>query len=145
MILNHMTDQQFAFKHEINRLPHIHWFTMERSGRGWKTLEYSAEFCRVQCPIALDDILEMSLKNNETLHKIKKQFPDDVLACVVDGHLTAPSTLYQLVIDDISEEQKKAFLEYLKIYKDGNFCDYLIDIRWLDELFPEKYKELTAY
>ena len=144
--LDEITDQKFIFKTE-KEIPHIHWFEMKKSGKGWRTIRYTAEFCRVQCPIGLndDELTDMPMYNSGNLSGIKKAFPSSAFSCIVEGHMTAPSTLYQLVIDGITDKQKEDFLEYMKKYKHGIYCDYWIDTRWFDQLLIGQYELLTVY
>jgi hypothetical protein len=134
-------DQQFVFTKNVGTLPHVHWFEMKKHGKGWRTVSYTAELCKVRCPLGKENV-QLPLKNYETLSKIRKQFSDPFV-CFVDGHLTAPSTFYQLVIDDITLEQKEVFIKFLSSNHEGLCCDYHVDIKWLDEMPVDMYKTLS--
>lgn len=134
----------FTFKAENQQIPHVHWFEMKRSGRGWKTVECSADFFHLKCPLECEELTTMPLRGYETLRKIKNSFDENVFAFVVDGHLTAPSTLYQVVIEGVTEKQKEACLAHFR-RRENLYCDYLFDIRWLDQLPKDRIHELTSY
>lgn len=132
----------FIFVRNVDTLPRIHWFEMKKHGNGWQTISYTTDLCKVQFPLKTE--IRLPTKNYETLSKIKKQF-NAPFTCIVDCHLTAPSTFYQLVVEDITMEQRDSLIQYLTIHREGLYCDYHIDIKWLDDMPSEMYKTLSAY
>jgi hypothetical protein len=129
-------EQKFIFKQNNKALPHVHWFAMKKSDDAWLTTQYTATLSRVQCPVSLndDDLIPLSMEGCENLEQIRKNFHGNYLSCVVQGHLTSPSTYYQLIIDCLSPEQTEDFREYMMEHGNGIYCHYLHGIKWLDDI-----------
>jgi len=127
-------------------------FEMEKKGSGW-----SCKSARVNLgkplPVFDDERLSSLSEDNKftTLRSIKEQFGIEkylkenplVFSCVVEGHLTAPTTIFQLVIDLKEESSKNQFIEYYKNRKTTS-CSFYPEWQWVNEIPKEKYNEWKA-
>ena len=64
----------------------------------------------------------------------------NVFSCVVEGHLTAPTTIFQLVIDLKDETSKQLFIDY---YEGRNTisCQYYPQWQWVDQIPLDVYNK----
>ena len=119
-------------------------FEMKKSGRGWKCHSGRVNMRR-SFPVFGDNVLPMDdLKDFSTLSKMKTQFGAEenpnVFSCVVEGHLTTPTTIFQLVIDLKDETSKQLFIDY---YNERNTisCSYYPQWEWVDQIPLDVYEK----
>lgn len=119
-------------------------FEMQKSGRGWKCKNGRVN-TRRSFPVFGDNVLPMDdLKDFSTLNKMKAQFGAEdnpyVFSCVVEGHLTAPATIFQLVIDLKDETSKHLFVDYYE-GRNTTSCHYYPQWQWVDQIPLDVYNK----
>lgn len=123
----------------------IHIFEMKKCGKGWKTMGYEWSNTGIIDPYRANS--DLILKEHATLSKIKKNFEweekNAVVTCTIDGHLTAPSTIFQLIIEcnNISQE---CIISILKENIGLNFT-CLLQYKWVDEIDQNILKKLLEF
>ena len=133
-------------------VPLVEWYKMERRGKGWSVMSCHSELGRVECPVArahLPDNLARQDKLYNTLSKLKLQFAGvpTTFHCVVNGHFTAPSTIYQLIILDISPERQEQLVAAIQKRNQGqgNDYDFHCELPWVSNIPPSLYAEWNSY
>ena len=133
-------------------MPLVEWYEMERRGKGWSVMSCHSELGRVECPVArarLPDNLARQDKLYNTLSKLKLQFAGvpTTFHCVVNGHFTAPSTIYQLIILDISPERQEQLVAAIQKRNQGqgNDYDFHCELPWVSNIPPSLYAEWNSY
>jgi hypothetical protein len=121
------------------RKPIVHWFELTRAGRGWSVADYYRRERIVACPISTH--CSTTQQNVcHTLSQIQNAFSqpraDDgtvVFQCVVSGHLTVPTTIYQLVIENLTASMRDQFCRYIVERRGGEGLthDYHLERRWV--------------
>jgi len=121
----------------------FHSFELEKSGRGWKTVAYRSSL-GIGCN-HFGDEAEIINITHTTLSKIKKDFDGCpyLLKCVVEGHITAPTTIFQYIVECQSEEQ----LSRIKgdIRTETLEYDVHFEYEWVDQVPREVMEEWLAY
>lgn len=124
----------------------IHIFEMKKCGKGWKTLGYEWSNTGIIDPYRANS--DLILKEHATLSKIKKSFESNEpfvtnMTCVIDGHLTAPSTIFQLLVE-CDNTQQEQILSILKENSGLNFT-CLLQYKWADEIEQNVLKKLLEF
>lgn len=124
----------------------VAWFEMRRHATGWRTVAYSedAQATRVECPLALvdaelDEDVPGALSSLRAIRRHYERRPL-VYARVVRGHLTAPETLYQLVVCGLTSEARDTMARFFAAQAGGLTHDYEPRFAWLSEVPSVDYK-----
>jgi hypothetical protein len=129
----------------INQIPLVHWFQMKRAGRGWSVIAHHSEFRRVESdPYAR---MENGAKQGlGTLHRVRQQFEgtDGLFHCVVEGHATAPTTIFLLVIENLTPVMKLSFLAAVAKNHEGLSLTYHVEYPWPSNIPKGVYDEWMA-
>ena len=134
----------------------IHCFEMKKAGKGWKTVGYVWSNTGILDPYQTSS--ESVLKNHGTLAKIKADFVcpksydaprkslpcDNYFACAIDGHLTAPSTIFQLIVECQSSAEFEAVRQILTLNQGLNYT-CLLNYTWVDQISPGEVKRLMEF
>jgi len=117
-----------------------HSFHMTRSNhrRGFKTKEYRIAYNKpVEHFDLADENHQVSIeKRLASLYKIKRHFCTSpyYLACVVEGHLTNPATLIQLIVVCSSQNELDRISDWIA-YKPRYLCwTYHLKYEWLSDV-----------
>jgi hypothetical protein len=111
-----------------------HSFTMERSGSGFKTVEYRST---INKPIDHHGSELLSImREHHTLSQIKTNFKDTpyLLICVVEGHYQAPTALIQLIIECNSAETLAKITNHYSKNKSYLMYEYHPEYKWLSDI-----------
>ena len=122
----------------------IHCFEMQKKGRGWKTLSYEQHRNGNLCNYS--GTKTAILNNHTTLSCIKKDFFDvsnNNLYVVLDGNMSAPSQIFQIVIECRTTDEKNNVSDILQHNKGLNF--EVLECEWVDHLTCEQIKKLKMY
>ena len=121
----------------------IHCFEMVKQGSGYKTIRYKWSRNGIVDPYNGNDTI---LDQHKTLSKIKKDFGEDEnnIVCVIDGNLTCPSTLFQLVIECNNIPQRDEIKNILIKHSGLNFT-CMTEYEWLTDVPSELIKKLLRY
>src|SRR4051812_24947837 len=82
-------------------------FELKKCGRWWKAVEYWWSMGQIIDPFNGSEFkMEAVFDIHSTLGKIKKDFCAEkgtedpkLFSCVIEGHLTAPTTVFQLIVE----------------------------------------------
>ena len=121
---------------------------MGKKGRGFKTEEYRTSYRKVHNYYTeTSDILLEAPKGYETLGGIKKGFVNDKLAfiCVVEGNLTAPTTLIQLIVECETLEQLNTVKQHYTEKPEYIDCTYHVNYTWLNDIPNDVLDNWLAY
>lgn len=147
--LESVTDTIYRIKYGHNDpVPIVHWFEMRKSGNGWCTKAYFSMNGTVECPLGRDIEEDIFRRDDySTLRKIKNQFDEHDFHCVVEGHLTAPTTIYQLVVENVTVAMKEDIINYAKNNGNGSGLthDFHVNIKWVSDIPKDIYREWIAY
>lgn len=124
-----------------------HSFTMERSGNGFKTIEYRNSINKSLDHFSEDPVIKLDVnKRHRTLASIKKDFDGALIfTCVIDGHIQAPSALIQFIVEcSNNEELNKIRSHYMK---KGTYLsyDYHPEYSWLSDVPKDVLKTWCEY
>ena len=151
--LEAIADTSYTFERDgmTQQVPQIEWFQMEKRGSGWSTVaHYCEETRRVQCPCSDSEALMKVSRSDDTanLSKIKKYFQDfsNLFVCVVEEHMTAPTTVWQLVVWNLGANQRDALVRHLSEHgQNGETHNYHVALHWVNEIPPDVLAKWKAF
>ncbi len=122
-------------------------FRIEKKGRGWVVLDYIESY---KMPMITNSNHLKPMKEHTTISKVKKNFEGTpMFTCVVEYDITAPSTIYQLIIEFSTQNEAFEHLTKLKLIEKDYICNiegkYHINVPWIDTAPTELIKEMNSY
>lgn len=121
---------------------------MEKKGRYFTCETYQWTTNRPMNHFPFDNAsLEDALPQHRTLSKIKKDFGTlpYLFTCVIEGHLTAPTTLFQYIVDCPSQEVHDRLKPHYAAKSEYSLYNVHVKYPWLDNVPPDILTSWLAY
>ncbi len=118
-------------------------FKLEQRGLNWNVQGYIRDVNRI--PVITGSTILPISDDHKTISKIRKTFEENITySCVVEYDITAPSDIYQMVIEYEHIVDKNKIVESLKKSRSIE-CIYHTNVEWIDNASKEYIKRLKEY
>ena len=118
-------------------------FEVEKRGRGWCVLNYISDVGKIPC--ITNSEKHSDIEEHKTISKVKEKFKGScIFACVFEYDITAPSTIYQMVIECNNEIHSQSLKDRIHHMRSMEGV-YHVDVPWIDTAPKEFIKKLKEY
>ena len=124
----------------------INCFEMKKVNFGWKTIAYSWNRSGYIIPDRCNS--NIVLKEHSTLTKIKNDFIGEYyvrFVALMGYHLTAPSTIYQVIIECETQEESENVRKILQKNKDHLSFSFMLEYEYVNDIPIDILKKLLEF
>lgn len=122
----------------------VHWFQMKKISKGWTTKSYYRELNRLDCPLRSNNGGFPPSERFKSLCYIKKHFGrSQIFSLVVNGHLMAPSIVYQVVIENCTASLAGNLVQCIQKCNNGKGLTHDIhyNYAWVEDIPFKLYRK----